>query len=211
MSIAIKVPHLPYALSEARVGHWYKAVDELVARGEILVELLVRGEIVPVLAPQAGIVERIFFNEGETAAVGAILAQLKSGLPNLVWDSEQETLILDNYRAVGATESMEYALRLRRRQFQQKFGIGVGNLALPQMENAQQEFGMEAGEDMRKRFKANPKLKESSQFSGDYKDPRVTTIPANAEAQKAPQNAPTLNPKPQLGPGTPTLRPIRGG
>lgn len=211
MSIAIKVPSLPFAAAEARLGHWYKAVDEVVARGEVLVELLIRDEVMPILAPQAGIVERIFFSLGETAAVGAVIAQLKTGLPNLVWDAEQGMLILDSYRAGGVTTSMEYELRQLLRQGEAKLGNGFGSgLALPQVQSPQQDhgYGMGAGAQAGRQFKSNPLLADSSQFAGDFKDPRVTTVPANPEAQQAPQNAPTLGASPQLGPSAPSLKPL---
>jgi pyruvate/2-oxoglutarate dehydrogenase complex dihydrolipoamide acyltransferase (E2) component len=209
MSIVIKVPSLPQNLTEVRVERLHCQVGDMVPRDEVLVELSAGGKLLTICAPQAGVIERIFFSEGQNAAAGAVIIHLKSGLPNLKWDSEAGTLILDTYHAVGVTTSMEYDLRQMRRQGQQKFGKGVGNtLALPQIENTQQpELGMGAEFETRRRFKVHPKL-DSSQFSGPP-NPRNTTIPSSAEAQKAPQNAPTLNPRPQAGLGAPTPKPLR--
>lgn len=208
MSIAIKVPVLPFSAPEARVGHWYRKTG-VIARGEILVELLIRDEILPILAPQAGIIKRIFFEQNDVVTVGAILAILETGLPDLMWDPSQGTLIANTYRNEGVTTSMEYELRQKIRQGEAKFGKGFGTgLALPQNNAPGQEqgYGAEAAAAGR-HFKANPKLKDSSQFSGNFKDPRVNTIPSNPEAQRAPQNAPTLGASPQLGPRAPTLKP----
>lgn len=214
MSITIKVPPLPYSFPQAQVGHCYKMLNEVVARRERVMELLVRDEIIPILAPQAGIVEKIFPSQGEFVAVGDVLLLLKTGLPNLVWDAEQDALILDTYRAQGVTTSDEYELRQQVRQGEAKFGKGFGSgLALPQIRAPQQERGMGVGfgasAGMGRQFKSHPSLAVSSQFSGDFKDPRVTTVPSNAEAEAAPQNAPTLGLRLQATPSAPTPKPGR--
>jgi pyruvate/2-oxoglutarate dehydrogenase complex dihydrolipoamide acyltransferase (E2) component len=209
MSILIKVPTLPHASPEARVGHSYYQPGDMVPRDAILVELWVQGQSVPVIAHQAGLLERMLFPEGAMVSAGAVIAHLKLGLPNLLWDPDQGTLIRDTYHAAGVTASMEYDVRQKRRQGQQKFGKGVGNsLALPQSENAQQEYGEGLESAARQRFKPHPELKDSSQFAGDP-NPRNTTIPSDPVAQRAPQNAPTLNPKPgpAPAPAAPTPKP----
>jgi len=203
MSIAIKVPSLPHAAHEARVRHWYKSVNEVIARGEVLVELLVRDTVLPILAPQAGLVERIFFPEGETVNVAAVIALLKSGLPNLRWDPEQSTLILETYRAQTVTTSMEYELRQMLRQGEAKFGKGFGSgLALPQIRNTQPEHGMGMGEQAYPQFKSHPLLAPKSQHAGDVKANPVTP----EQAQHNPQYKPNLSltSTPQLGPSAPT-------
>ena len=204
MSIAIKVPVLPFSAAAAGVGHWYRKVGEVIARDEVLVELHVRGSVLQVLAPQAGVVERILFQQNDQAAVGEILAYLKTGLPNLVWDIDQQSLVLETYHAEGITAGMEYDLRQMLRS-KVKFGNGFGSgLALPQFPNEAPGVsqGLAAEMPVRSQFKSHPKL-QSPQFSGAE---RAKTIPSTPEAQRAPQNAPTLNPKPQLGPGAPTLK-----
>jgi pyruvate/2-oxoglutarate dehydrogenase complex dihydrolipoamide acyltransferase (E2) component len=207
MSILIKVPALPHASPEARVGHSYYQPGDMVPRDAILVELWVQGQSVPVIAHQAGILERMLFSEGAMVSAGAVIAHLKSGLPNLLRDPDQDTIILDTYHAVGVTSSMEYDVRQKRRLGQQKFGKGVGNtLALPRSENTQQEYGEGLESAARPRSKPHPQLKDSSQFAG-APNPRTTTIPSNPVAQRAPQNQPTLNPKPGPSPATPTPKP----
>lgn len=207
MSILIKVPALSHASKEARVGHSYYQPGDMVPRDAILVDLWVAGQSVPVIAHQAGILERMFFSEGDTAPAGAVIAHLKSGSPDLLRDPEQGTLILKTYLADGATESMEYDLRQKRRQGQQKFGKGNGNsLALPQSENARQEYGEGFESGVRQRVKPHPELMDSSQFAGDP-DPRNISIPSEPVAQRAPQNAPTMNPKPGPAPAAPMPKP----
>lgn len=210
MSTVVRVPKLPFSESSAQVGHWYKAHrGELVARGELLVELIVQSERIPIVAPHAGILEKIFVSTGETAKVSEPLVLLQTNLPNLVWDEQEQALIADTYRAQGVTTSMEYELRQLIRLGEGKLGKGFGTaLALPQIRTAPEE-GMGYGAEMaaQRHFKTNPLLAESSQFAGDFKDPRVTTVPSNPEAQQAPQNAPTLAAQPQPGPSAPAPKP----
>jgi len=198
MSIAVKVPVLPFSASYARVGHWYKALNEVVGRGETLVELLVRDEVLSITAPQAGLIKQIFFSEGETVAVAAVLAELETGLPNLVWDPEKKTLILETYRASGVTTSMEYELRQHIRQGEAKFGQGIGSgLALPQSKSPESEHGLGTEMETQPQLKSQPLIAPSSQFAGNFRNPSVIAVPS--EAKYAPQYAHTLAARPQAG------------
>ncbi|GEM_PF-2660373 len=220
MSIVIKAPDFPLSAKSAQVGHWYKELHQVIARNEILLEIHAHNQIIPVYAPQAGILERIMLKEGQAVNPGTVVAYLKMGLPNLLWDSEQDMLILDTYRAEGVTTSMEYELRQLIRLGEGKLGKGFGSgLALPQIRQQESNpgagmgmgmgMGMEMAEGHNRQFKKHPKL-NTSQFAGDFKDPRVNTVPSNAEAQQAPQNAPTLGLNAQPGPSAPTPRPSGG-
>ncbi len=211
MSIAVKTPPLPQGASEARVNYWFKAIHEVVARGEVLVELLIQGKVVHVQAQQAGILERIFFQTGEFVQPGFILAYLRGGLPDLTWNEEEDTLYWNIYRS-ERDESKEYELRQLIRAQEGKLGKGFGNsLALPQIKNSSPEAGegFEFGQAHQQQFKNHPAFRNTQQMSGDFKNPRVTTIPSNEAAQQAPQNAPNFAPSPRLGPGAPTLRPMK--
>jgi pyruvate/2-oxoglutarate dehydrogenase complex dihydrolipoamide acyltransferase (E2) component len=210
MRIAIKVPVLPFSAATAEVGHWYRKIGEVIARDEVLVELRVRGHLLPVLATQAGVIKQILFQQNDQAAAGEILAYLETGLPNLVWNSEQG-LVLESYHAEGITAGMEYDLRQLLRS-KTKFGNGFGSgLALPQFPNETPNYGQGRGmgASAHSQFKSHPSL-QSPQFSGNFKDPRVNTVPSTPEAQRAPQNVLALSPKPNLAPGAPTLAP-KGG
>ncbi len=209
MSIAIKVPALSHSLQEARVRHWFWNEGDVVAAREALVELEASGEIITILSPQAGIIEKIFFRNGEMAAVSTTIALLKTGLPNLIWDEEQKALILETYKAGEVTTSMEYELRQMLRLGEGKIGKGFeSGMALPQSNSTTNEYGAGMGEGMAAQniYKPQPILAASSQFSGDIKNPNVM-IPENA--QKAPQYAPTLGAAPNLGPTAPTPKPHR--
>ncbi len=210
MSIVIKTPALPQGASEARVSHWFKAVNEVVARGEVLTELLVFGKTIHIQAPQAGILERIFIPAGEIAKLGSVLAQLRSGLPDLTWNEQEKTLYWNIYSS-QRDESKQFELRQLIRAQEGKLGKGFGNgLALPKIENSS---SLEAGEGYeqahQQQFKNHPAFAKSQQMSGDFKDPRVRSIPANEAARKDPQNAPTLGASPRLGPSAPTPRPMK--
>lgn len=210
MSIVIKIPILPHGASEASVNHWFKAVHEVVARGEVLVELIVQGKAIHVQAPQAGILERIFIPMGETAKPGSVLAHLRTGLPDLTWDEREETLYWNIYSA-GLDESKQFELRQLIRAQEGKLGKGFGNgLALPQIENSNaEEAGQGFEQAHQQQFKRHPAFAKTQQMSGDFKDPRVRSIPENEAARKDPQNAPTLGAAPRLGPSAPTLRPMK--
>lgn len=203
MRIAIKVPVLPFSAATAVVGHWYGKVNDVVARDEVLVELLVNGHVLPVLALQAGIIKQILFQQNDQAAAGEILAYLETGLPNLVWNSEQG-LVLETYHVAGVTAGMEYDLRQELRK-KTKLGNGFASaLATPRFPNEIPNYGQGRGMEAppRSQFKSHPKL-QSPQFSGK----QAENVPSTPEAQRAPQMQPSLNPAPQLGPGAPTLTP----
>ncbi|MBS0350496.1 MAG: hypothetical protein JSR33_04775 [Proteobacteria bacterium] len=217
MSTVIKVPPLPYGAAEATVGHWYKKINEVVARNEILVELWVRDEIIPIYAPQPGILERILLTENTIAPVQAVLAWIKTGLPNLVWDPELDGLILDNYRADGVNSSMEYELRIMLREKVAKNAKGFGSgLALPQQPQTQAAghgqghgHGQDYGIGQSSEFETHPFLGDSSQFAGDRKDPRVNTIPSNEEFSLEYAYANRLGLSAMPAPSAPTLKASR--
>jgi pyruvate/2-oxoglutarate dehydrogenase complex dihydrolipoamide acyltransferase (E2) component len=214
MSIAIKTPPLPNAAAQARVGDWCKQEGDIIASHELFVEIWVGDERIAVYAPQAGRVKHRFFSSGDTVVTGDVLAQLETtGFPNLVWQDDG-SLKLETYRVPEeVTTSMEYELRQLLRNGEGKIGKGFGSgLAPPQLsaDKQAQEMGFEAGMGEINPFKPHPALMEASQFSGDEKDQQAISIPSNAQAQKVPQNAPTLSARLQPSPQAPTPRPSGG-
>jgi 2-oxoglutarate dehydrogenase E2 component (dihydrolipoamide succinyltransferase) len=79
MALEIKVPTLGESVTEATVGHWLKKQGDSVARDEPLVELETDKVTIEVPAPAAGRLDQIVVKDGETVAVGAILAMLAEG------------------------------------------------------------------------------------------------------------------------------------
>jgi 2-oxoglutarate dehydrogenase E2 component (dihydrolipoamide succinyltransferase) len=74
MAVELTVPQLGESIVEATVGHWLKAEGAQVAEGETLVELETDKVNVEVAAPAAGVLARILKPEGETVAIGDVLA-----------------------------------------------------------------------------------------------------------------------------------------
>lgn len=203
MSIPVKVPPLPRRLSVATINHWYKTVGEIVVRNETLAEVITRaGDVVPIIVNQAGVVEEILFAAGAIVEVNTTIAFLKVGLPNLVWDSENKTVILDTYQThdQGMTAQTDRALREWLRKYEGKFGNGFASgLAQQPERNLEQGHELGMGEVRSNPYKPQPLLQDKSQFSGVEKNPNATRVPANREAQKSPQMAPHLAPSPQPG------------
>lgn len=79
MAIDIRVPTLGESVTEATVGQWYKKAGDAVAVDEPLCELETDKVTVEVPAPAAGVLASIAVAEGDTVAVGAVLASLTEG------------------------------------------------------------------------------------------------------------------------------------
>ncbi|MEJ5253388.1 MAG: biotin/lipoyl-containing protein, partial [Armatimonadota bacterium] len=70
MPIEIRVPVLAESVLEATVGRWLKKEGEPVATGEPVVELETDKVNAEVPADQAGVLQRILKQEGETVRPG---------------------------------------------------------------------------------------------------------------------------------------------
>ncbi len=76
MVMKIVVPEIGESISEATVANWLKESGEAVSEGETLVELETDKVMVEVPAPQAGVLENIEKQAGETVQVGQVLGTL---------------------------------------------------------------------------------------------------------------------------------------
>ena len=79
MATEIRVPTLGESISEATVGKWLKQAGEAVAADEPLVELETDKVAVEVPAPASGTIADIVAKEGDTLAVGGLLAHFTEG------------------------------------------------------------------------------------------------------------------------------------
>ncbi|GBF27196.1 dihydrolipoyllysine-residue succinyltransferase component of 2-oxoglutarate dehydrogenase complex [bacterium MnTg02] len=79
MSTEIRVPTLGESVTEATVGQWFKKAGETVSADEPLVELETDKVTIEVPAPANGVLGDIAVNEGETVAVGTVLASISEG------------------------------------------------------------------------------------------------------------------------------------
>src|ERR1700704_3593224 len=75
----IRVPTLGESVTEATIGRWFKKAGDAVAVDEPLVELETDKVTIEVPAPSAGTLGETAAKDGEPAAVGALLGQIKEG------------------------------------------------------------------------------------------------------------------------------------
>lgn len=79
MTVEIKVPGLPESVTDATIAKWYKSVGDAVFRDENLVDLETDKVMLEVPAPQDGVLEKIFFEEGSTVTADQVLAVIQAG------------------------------------------------------------------------------------------------------------------------------------
>ncbi len=79
MTVEIKVPGLPESVTDATVAKWYKSAGDAVSRDENLVDLETDKVMLEVPAPQDGVLEKIFFEEGSTVTADQVLAVIQAG------------------------------------------------------------------------------------------------------------------------------------
>ncbi len=72
----IKVPELGESIQEVQISHWLKQEGQWVENGEDIVEVESEKASQSLSAPSAGVLQKIFFQDGEFAKVGQVIAQL---------------------------------------------------------------------------------------------------------------------------------------
>ncbi|MBL4870861.1 MAG: 2-oxoglutarate dehydrogenase complex dihydrolipoyllysine-residue succinyltransferase [Robiginitomaculum sp.] len=78
-STNIDVPNVGESVTEVTVAQWLKAVGDIVAKDEALVELETDKAAQELVAPSAGVLSEILIAEGEVALIGATLGVLTTG------------------------------------------------------------------------------------------------------------------------------------
>lgn len=76
MSLTLKVPGIGESIQEATVGLWKKAEGDFVAMDEPLVEIESEKATLEVPSPGAGLLKKIVRKQGETVAIGDVLAEI---------------------------------------------------------------------------------------------------------------------------------------
>jgi 2-oxoglutarate dehydrogenase E2 component (dihydrolipoamide succinyltransferase) len=76
MAVEIKVPTLGESIVEATIGKWLKQPGDQVAAGEALVDLETDKVNVEVTAEQAGVLEQILKDEGQSVGVGEVIGMI---------------------------------------------------------------------------------------------------------------------------------------
>jgi len=82
MSSEVKVPTLGESVSEATIGQWLKQPGQAVALDEPIASLETDKVAIEVMAPVAGVMGAHIAKEGETVAVGALIATIEDGVPS---------------------------------------------------------------------------------------------------------------------------------
>lgn len=77
MSIEIKVPVLPESVADATIATWHKKIGEIVEQDENLVDIETDKVVLEVVAPQAGMIEKIIKNVGDTVLNQEVIAIFK--------------------------------------------------------------------------------------------------------------------------------------
>jgi 2-oxoglutarate dehydrogenase E2 component (dihydrolipoamide succinyltransferase) len=80
MAVEIRVPSLGESVTQAQVGAWLKKEGEAVGVDEPVVEVESEKATVAVPAPSAGILGRILKPQGETVAIGEVIAVIEPGV-----------------------------------------------------------------------------------------------------------------------------------
>ncbi len=75
----ITVPNVGESVSEVTIATWFKKVGDTVKKDEAIVELETDKAAQELVAPEDGVLEEIVVQEGENAAVGALIARLGNG------------------------------------------------------------------------------------------------------------------------------------
>lgn len=79
MTIEIKVPVLPESVQDATIATWYKKPGDMVAQDDNLVDIETDKVVLEVVAPQAGILEKIIKNTGETVLAEEVIGIVTPG------------------------------------------------------------------------------------------------------------------------------------
>jgi pyruvate dehydrogenase E2 component (dihydrolipoamide acetyltransferase) len=84
----ITMPKLSDTMEEGKILRWLKHPGDKIARGEAIAEVETDKADMVLEAFEAGVLDEIKLNEGESAPVGAVIAMMKSGGPK---DSTSDT------------------------------------------------------------------------------------------------------------------------
>lgn len=79
MTIEIKVPALPESVTDATIATWHKKPGDSVQRDENLVDIETDKVVLEVVAPEAGILEKILKNSGDNVKAQEVIAVFKVG------------------------------------------------------------------------------------------------------------------------------------
>ena len=80
MSIEVKIPDVGESIQEMQIGKWLKQEGDSVEQDEDLVELETDKASMELPAPEAGVLREIIKKDGETVAVGEVIARIEEAV-----------------------------------------------------------------------------------------------------------------------------------
>ncbi|WP_116090567.1 2-oxoglutarate dehydrogenase complex dihydrolipoyllysine-residue succinyltransferase [Sphingomonas crusticola] len=103
MATDVIVPTLGESITEATLGQWLKQPGEAVKADEPIASLETDKVAVEVNAPAAGVLAELVASEGDTVAVGAVIARIQAGATA----ETSATPAVENRTAVGQAEAAQ--------------------------------------------------------------------------------------------------------
>ncbi len=79
MAIKIKAPAFPESVADGEIATWHKEEGDTVARDELMVEIETDKVVMEVVAPEDGVLSKIYAAAGDTIESGQLLADLEPG------------------------------------------------------------------------------------------------------------------------------------
>ncbi len=79
MSTEVKVPVLPESVADATIATWHKKIGDAVTRDENILDLETDKVVLEVPAPADGVLQDIYFHEGDVVKAGQLLALIAAG------------------------------------------------------------------------------------------------------------------------------------
>ncbi|MGJ7588692.1 dihydrolipoyllysine-residue succinyltransferase [Staphylococcus shinii] len=95
----VKVPELAESITEGTIAEWLKQVGDSVDKGEAIVELETDKVNVEVVSEEAGVLQELLADEGDTVEVGQAIAVVGEGTGNNTSESstkQEDTKATDN-------------------------------------------------------------------------------------------------------------------
>lgn len=79
MAIEIKVPALPESVTDATIATWHKKPGDSVQQDENLVDIETDKVVLEVVAPEAGVLEKVLKNTGDNVSAQEVIAIFRAG------------------------------------------------------------------------------------------------------------------------------------
>jgi 2-oxoisovalerate dehydrogenase E2 component (dihydrolipoyl transacylase) len=76
MTVNIELPHVGESVTEAIIGKWLRAPGDRIEKYDPIVEVITDKVTMEVPAPESGTLTRLLVEEGDTVAMGAVIAEM---------------------------------------------------------------------------------------------------------------------------------------